>query len=119
MRLKLLLDEHLAPQVAGALARRFAGLDVVSIYRTPLQGLEDPPLLEVLDRDKRTLATRDVNSVPLHIRRRLEAKLTHAGVIYIPSKRLLQTDIRGTIRRLVAVIEAHGNEDWTCRELWA
>lgn len=119
MRLKLLLDEHLAPEVADALARRFPTLDVLTIYRTPLKGLDDPPLLEVLDREKRVLVTRDVNTVPLHVRRRLEAKQTHAGVLYLPSKRLLQTDVRGAIRRLTDVIEQHGDEDWTCREVWA
>lgn len=119
MRLKLLLDEHLAPEVAAALARKFPALDVLSIYRTQLQGLEDPPLLEVLDRERRTLVTRDVSTVPLHIRRRLAAKQTHGGVVYLPSKRLLQTDVRGAIRRLVAFVEAHGGEDWTCREGWA
>ena len=118
MRLKLLLDEHIDPEVASALRRRFAKLDVISIHDTRWVGLPDPTLLEVLDADDRTLVTRDVNSVPAHANRRLEAGLTHSGIIYADSKRLRQTDLRGLIRRLANVVERHGNEDWTCRSGW-
>jgi hypothetical protein len=119
VRLKLLLDEHISESVADALRRRFPALDVQSIYQTSLKGLADPPLLEVLDQEKRTLVTRDVNSVPLHVRRRLAENKTHAGVIYIDSRRLFQKDVRGLIHRLKKVVEKHGDEDWTCREGWA
>ena len=88
MKLKLLLDEHVDPEVARAFRRRFPRLDVLSIYDTPWIGLPDPPLLEILDADRRTLVTRDVNSVPMHTNRRLAAGLTHGGIIYADSKRL-------------------------------
>lgn len=118
MKLKLLLDEHIAVEVAAALARRFPSLDVKSIFETPLRGLADPPLLEILDQEKRTLATRDVNSIPAHVQRRLVQNKTHGGVIYVDSRRLLQKDVRGLIRRLGEIVEKHGAEDWTCREAW-
>jgi hypothetical protein len=118
VKLKLLLDEHIDPVAALALRRRFAGLDVLSIHETPWVGLPDPALLEVLDADHRTLVTRDVNSVPLHANSRLAAGLTHGGVIYAGSKRLLQTDLRGLIRCLVSVVQNHGDDDWTCRSGW-
>lgn len=118
MKLKLLLDEHIAIEVAAALQRRFPSLDVQSIFETPLRGLADPPLLEILDQDKRTLVTRDANSIPAHVQRRLAQNKTHAGVIYVDSRRLLQKDVRALIRRLGEVIQKHGSEDWTCREAW-
>ena len=31
---------------------------------------------------------------------------------------LEQTDVKGLIRRLVAVVEKYGNDDWTCRSGW-
>lgn len=116
---KLLTDEHIGEEVAVALRRRFSKLDVVSIYHTPLRGLADPPLLEVLDREGRTLVTRDVNSMPAHAAQRMAEGKTHAGVIYVDSKRLRQTDVRGLIRRLGEIVEKHGNADWTNREGWA
>ena len=118
MKLKLLLDEHIDDQVAAALRRKFPSLDVVSIYETHLAGLPDPALLEVLDAERRTLVTRDVNSIPGHINARLHDGLTHAGVIFADSKRLKQTDLKGLIRRLGEVVEKYGNEDWTCRSGW-
>jgi uncharacterized protein DUF5615 len=118
VKLKLFLDEHIDPAVAAALRRRFPGLEVLSIHDTAFVGLADPALLEILDTDKRTLVTRDVNSVPLHANRRIEAGLTHGGVIYVDSKRLKQKDRRGLIRRLAAVVDEHGHEDWTCRSGW-
>jgi hypothetical protein len=115
---KLLLDEHLPLGVAEVLRRRFPKLDVVGIRETGLVGLLDGPLLEVLDTEQRTLVTRDVNTVPVHVRARLANGQTHGGVIYVHSKRHRQTDVRGLIRRLTDVVEKYGEDDWTCREGW-
>ena len=118
MKLKLLLDEHISEEVAAALLRRFPGLDVKSIYSTMLKGLADPPLLEVLDHEGRTLVTRDVNSIPRHIRNRQGEGKGQGGIFYVDSKRLKQTDTKGLIRRLTEIVEKHGNEDWTGRQGW-
>jgi hypothetical protein len=116
--LRLVLDEHIPRAAAEALGRKFPSLDAVSIYDTSWRGLQDPPLLEILDREGRTLVSRDVNTIPEFVKARLAAGLTHGGVIYADSKRLRQSNVRGLIRRLVAFVEKHGHEDWTCREGW-
>ena len=116
--MRLLLDEHLPRDAAEALRRKFPALDAVSIYDTSWRGLPDPPLLETLDHEGWTLVSRDVNTIPEFVKARLAAGLTHGGVIYADSKRLRQSDVRGLIRRLVAFVEEHGAEDWTCREGW-
>ncbi len=118
MKLKLLTDEHVPPDVVRALRRRFPDLDAVSIYDTDWRGLPDPPLLEILDADQRTLLTRDVNSIPGHANARLAAGRTHGGILYVDSKRHRQTEVRGLIRRLTEIIQRHGGEDWTCRSAW-
>ena len=118
MRIKLLLDEHLAVEVAEALRRRFPKLDVKSIHETELAGLPDPALLEIMDAEQRTLVTRDVNTVPGFVAARLAAGQTHGGVIYADSKRLRQTDVKGIIRRLSEVLEKRGNEEWNSRSGW-
>jgi hypothetical protein len=110
---KLLLDEHIPREAAEALQSKFPALDVVSIYDTSWRGLPDPPWLETLDREGRTLVSRDVNTLPEFVKARLAEGLTHGGVIYADSKRLRQADVRGLIRRLIAVVEKHGDEDWT------
>lgn len=118
MRIKLLLDVHLPPEVAAALRRRFPDLDVKSIHETDWAALPDEVLLELLDAENRVLVTRDVNTVPGHTKDRVAAGKTHAGVIYADSKKLRQADTRGLIRRLIEVLEKHGNEDFICRSGW-
>jgi hypothetical protein len=113
-----LFDEHIAREVAKARRRRFPAVDAVSIYDTSWRGLPDPPLLDALDRGSWTLVSRDVNTIPEFIKARLAVGLTHGGVIYADRKRLRQSDVRGLIRRLIAFVEKHGDEDWTCREGW-
>jgi hypothetical protein len=118
MKIKLLLDVHLSPEVATALRRRFPDLDVKSIHETDWAALPDEVLLELLDAENRVMITRDVNTMPGHAKARVAAGKTHAGVIYADSKKLRQTDTRGLIRRLIEVLEKHGNEDFTCRSGW-
>ena len=118
MKIKILLDVHIPPGVAGTLRRHFPGLDVQSIHETDWAALPDEVLLELLDAEKRTLVTRDVNSMPRHTNDRIAAGKTFAGVSYADSKRLKQTDVRGFIQRLVEALEKHGHEDWTCRSAW-
>ncbi|HEX9045847.1 MAG TPA: DUF5615 family PIN-like protein [Verrucomicrobiae bacterium] len=118
MKITLLLDVHISPEVAAALKRRFPSLDVKSIHETDWAALADEVLLELLDQEKRVLVTRDVNTVPLHCMNRIAAGKTFAGVIYADSKKLRQTDQRGLIRRLIEVLEKHGDEDFACRSGW-
>jgi hypothetical protein len=115
--MKLLLDEHLDPELAGALQRKFPRLDAVSVQGVGWGGLSDPALLEILDEEQRVLVTRDVNSIPEHVMERLAQDLTHGGVVYVP-RSIGQTDRRTLLRRLVKLVEEHGAEDWTCREFW-
>ncbi len=111
--MKLLLDEHIAREVAVPLSRKFPGFKVLSIYETPGKGLPDPPLLEALDLEGGTLVTRDVNTIPEFARARLAAGLTHGGILYVDSKRLRQSDVRGLIRRLAVFLEKNRFADWS------
>jgi hypothetical protein len=64
LRLKLLTDEHLPDEIAGAVRREMPDFDIQSIYETDRAGILAPPLLEMLDLQERTLLTPDVNSIP-------------------------------------------------------
>ncbi|MBI5385540.1 MAG: DUF5615 family PIN-like protein [Verrucomicrobia bacterium] len=85
--MKVLTDEHLPREVAAALRQKWPSFDAVSIFDTSYRGLPDPPLLEILDADKRVLVTRDVNSVPRHAKARLAEGKTHGGIIQTASAR--------------------------------
>jgi hypothetical protein len=114
---KLLTDEHFPAEMAVAVRRELPDFDIQSIYETNLAGLLDPPLLEMLDLQQRTLLTRDVNSIPEFLKERLREGKTHGGVVYV-SGRFRQNDSRAVIRALVVFLKAQGGEDWGCREGW-
>jgi hypothetical protein len=115
--LKLHLDEHFGDELAEALCREIPGLDVTTSQTEDLLGLQDPPLLELLDEQGRTLATRDVNSLRRFASARMAAGLTHGGIILV-GKSTRQTDVKGLLRRLVDLVKSKGGEDWTSREEW-
>jgi len=115
LNLRLLLDEHVAPQVADAARRLRANLDV-----TPMRdwrggsclGLEDDILLAVALEDGLTLVTWDLRTVvPLLVRMALAAR-SHAGVVLVGQRTLAQSDIGGLARALVALWDAHRAEEW-------
>lgn len=118
MKIKLLLEVHISPNLAVALKRRFPALDVKSIHETDWAALPDEVLLELLDAENRVLATRDVRAMPGHTSARIASGKTFAGVLYADSKRRRQTGTRGLLHRLNKVLEQHGNEDFQCRSGW-
>lgn len=115
--MKLLTDEHFPAEIAQAVRRQMPKFDMQSIHDTDLAGLLDQPLLEALDRQHRTLLTRDVNSIPDFLKERLREGKTHGGAIYVSSS-FRQNELRAVIRALVTFLKAHGDEDWSCREGW-
>ena len=115
--MKLLNDEHFPVEIAQAVRREIPNFDIQSIHETNLAGLLDQPMLAALDPQQRTLLTRDVNSIPDFLKERLREGKTHAGVIYV-SNSFRQSDLRTVIRALVAFLQAHADENWSCREGW-
>jgi len=115
--MKLILDVHLDPGLADALRRGWPKLDVLSATEPGRAVLSDPLLLEILDEEGRVLVSRDVNSMPDHVKTRMCAGLTHGGVIFVP-RTIAQTDTRQLLRRLTEVIEREGKADWRLRVFW-
>lgn len=72
----------------------------------------DQRLLALAWEERVTLVTYDVNTFPLVVKERLEAGLSHAGMIYV-SARYRQNDIGGIARGLVKLWRAERNLDWT------
>lgn len=115
--MKLLLDVHLDPDLVDALRRRWPSLDVRSATEPGWAVLSDPLLLEILDEENRVLVTRDVNSMPEHVKTRMCAGLTHGGVVFVP-RTIAQADTRRLLRRLTELIEREGHADWRSRVFW-
>jgi len=114
--LRLLTDSHVPPPIASA-ARKLASLHI-----TPLRDWHggqylhesDLRLLALAWEDRVTIVTYDVNTFPLTVKQRLEAGLSHAGMIYI-SARYRQNDIGGIARGLVRLWRTEKQLDWINR----
>jgi hypothetical protein len=100
--LRFLTDSHVPPAVALA-ARKLGRLQI-----TPLRewhgGIhlheEDPRLLQLAWDEGVTIVTYDLNTFPLHLKKRLEMGLNHPGVVYV-SAPYRQNDAGGIARGLV------------------
>ena|ERR1041385_5280068 len=114
--LQIVTDSHIPLAVTTA-ARKLAAIKI-----TPLRDWHggiylhdaDPRLLALAWEERITIATYDVNSFPLFVKSRLEAGLSHAGMIYI-SARFRQNDVGGISRGLVKLWRAEKKLDWTDR----
>ena len=115
--MNLMLDVHLDPELADALRRRWPKLDVQSAAQPGLAVLSDPLLLEILAEENRVLVTRDVNTMPEHVKARMCAGRTHGGVVFVP-RTIAQADTRLLLRRLNELIEREGKADWRSRVFW-
>src|SRR6266496_3725598 len=114
--LRLVTDAHVPPAVSKTV-RKLAGLDILALqewHGGRYLDESDPRLLALAWEDRVTLVTYDVNTFPLTVRERLEAGLSHAGMIYV-SARYAQNDIGGIARGLVKLWRAEKYEDWTNR----
>jgi hypothetical protein len=114
--LRLVTDSHVPPAVAKA-ARKLAPLDIVPL-RDWHGGLylheADARLLALAWDERVTLVTYDLNTFPLTVKERLEAGLSHAGMVYV-SARFRQNDIGGIARGLARLWRAERAPDWTNR----
>ena len=115
--MKILLDEHFQNKIAEAVRRERPKAIVQTIHERGLEGTPDSILLEILDEERVTLVTRDVNTVPSFAAARLAAGQTHGGILLV-SRAIPQAAVKELSRRLVEFLDEHGGEDWRCQTGW-
>jgi hypothetical protein len=116
--LKLLLDEHISPEVAAGMRRR----DRKVIVRCMLEwedgsflGQEDSACLEQAAVQKLTLVTYDRRTIPPLLKNWAEEGREHAGVIFVDEKTVSPADIGGLVRSLATLVKQTYDLDWTDR----
>lgn len=110
MSVRLLLDEHISPDVADLLIKN-------NVDTIPMQEWHDGNLLSQSDEqilmaaaaENRALATFDVRSIPVVLRHFAEAGVDHGGVIFISDKTIGQGDIGGIARALLKLSKDYEN----------
>jgi hypothetical protein len=116
--LKLLLDEHISPDVANGLRRRNRAFEVrylVEWENGRFLGQDDTACLREAATQGLTLVTYDRRTIPPLLKTWAEAGRAHGGVIFVDEKTISPADIGGLVWALTALIRETGDWDWTNR----
>ncbi|MGD1025048.1 MAG: hypothetical protein ABR880_19865 [Candidatus Sulfotelmatobacter sp.] len=116
--LKLLLDEHISPDVANGLRRRNRALEVrymVEWESGRFLGQDDPACLREAAAQGLTLVTYDRRTIPPLLKTWAEEERSHGGVIFVDEKTISPADIGGLVWALTRLARETGNWTWTNR----
>jgi Domain of unknown function (DUF5615) len=116
--LKLLLDEHLSPEIGVQVRRHNPAIAITSV-RDWMGGIhlgkEDAALLEVAYREGLTLITYDQRTIPSLLTLWGEQRLSHGGVLLADERRIPPYNIGRLVKAIIEAWEEYGQEDWTNR----
>ena len=116
--LKLLLDEHISPDVANGLRRRNRAIEIRYLVEWEdgyFLGQEDSACLREAAARGLTLVTYDRRTIPPLLKTWAEQERTHGGVIFVDEKTISPADIGGLVWALTRLARETGNWDWTNR----
>jgi len=116
--LKLLLDEHISPDVANGLRRRNRAIEIRYMVEWEdgyFLGQEDSVCLREAAVQGLTLVTYDRRTIPPLLKTWAEEDRTHGGVIFVDEKTISPADIGGLVGALTRLARETGNWDWTDR----
>jgi len=116
--LRLLLDEHVSPDVATGLRRKNQALVVRCMAEWEggaYLGEDDSVCLEAAVLHRLTLVTYDRRTIPPLLKSWAEAGRDHVGVIFVDEKSISPADIGGLVRGLDTLVKEAGRWDWTNR----
>jgi len=116
--LKLLLDEHISPDVANGLRRRHRALEVrymAEWENGSLLGEEDSACLREAAKQRLTFVTYDRRTIPPLLKTWAEEGRTHGGVVFVDEKTISPADIGGLVWALTILARETGNWEWTNR----
>ncbi len=116
--LRILLDEHISPDVAIGLRRARRSIVVHAMVEWQdgrLLGQDDSTCLEEAAANGLTLVSYDRRTIPPLLKQWAEAERQHGGVIFIDEKTISPADIGGLVRALAELAKQTGVWDWADR----
>ena len=116
--LKLLLDEHISPDVANGLRRRMRGIVVHAMAEWEsgaFMGQDDSTCLREAAAQGLTLVTYDRRTIPPLLKAWAEEGSSHGGVIFVDEKTISPADIGGLVRALAGLAKETRSWDWRDR----
>lgn len=116
--LKLLLDEHISPQVAKGLRRKDPAITVQAMTEWEdgnFLGQDDSACLKHAAAQRLTLVTYDRRTIPPLLKVWAEQGLHHAGVIFVDDKTIAPSNIGGLVLALAGLVKETQNWGWRGR----
>jgi len=116
--LRLLLDEHISPAVAGGLRRRHRDLAVVCMVEWgngEFLGRPDSACLQQAATQGLTLVTYDRRTIPPLLKTWAEEGRRHGGVIFVDEKTIPPPDVGSLVRALSNLWRKTAKWDWADR----
>ena len=116
--LKLLLDEHVSPDVADGLIRHNRSMTVHSMAEWEngaFLGQDDSVCLQHAASQSLTLVTYDRRTVPRLLKAWADIGRAHGGVVFVDEKTISPADIGGLVRALTDLYRETRKWDWTNR----
>jgi len=116
--LKLLLDEHISPDVANGLRRRNRAIEIrymVEWDNGRFLGQDDHACLREAATQGLTLVTYDRRTIPLLLKTWGEEGRTHGGVIFVDEKTISPAEIGALVWALTSLAKETSKWDWTNR----
>jgi hypothetical protein len=114
--LKLLLDEHISPEVVNGVRRRNRSLVIHPMVQWEsgnFPGKEDSACLLEAAKQTLTLVTYDRRTNPPLLKIWAEEERPHGGVIFVDEKTISPADIGRLVRALISLAGEAGDMDWT------
>ena len=114
--LKLLLDEHISPEVANGVRRRNRSLVIYPMVQWQcgnFLGKEDSVCLLEAAKQRLTLVTYDRRTIPPLLKLWAEEQRSHGGVIFVDEKTISPADTGGLVRALISLAGEAAEMDWT------
>jgi hypothetical protein len=116
--LKLLLDEHISPDVAKGLRRKDRTITVHAMTDWEdgnFLGQEDAAYLKEATVQRLTLVTYDRRTIPPLLKAWAEEGRHHVGAIFVDDKTIAPSNIGGLVLALAGLVKEARNWDWTDR----
>jgi len=116
--LRLLLDEHISPDVAVGLRRHDQTLTIYSMAEWEggnFLGQDDAACLRQATAQGLTLVTYDRRTIPPLLKTWAEEGRSHGGVVFVDEKTISPADIGGLVRALSELAKEAGSWDWSDR----
>ena len=116
--LKLLLDEHISPDVAKGLRRKDRTITVHAMTDWEggnFLGQEDAACLKEATAQRLTLVTYDRRTIPPLLKTWAEEGRHHVGVIFVDDKTIAPSNIGSLVLALAGLVKEARNWDWTDR----